>query len=59
MPGKHRLIVTVHMCLRIVGREGFMLELLADNEVRSAAAGNVVPFKGRLEDVTMSNEQAV
>ena len=46
--------------LRSVGRGGATLELLADNgEVRPAAIGNVIPFRGRLEDVATPSEQAV
>ena len=48
------------MFLKSVGQEGSTIELLANNgEVRSAAISNVIPFRGRLEDVTMPSEQAV
>ena len=46
--------------LRSVSQEGSMLELLVDNgEIRPAAIGNVIPFRGKLEDVAMPNEQVV
>ena len=48
------------MFLRSMGRGGSTLELMSDNgEVRPAAAGNVIPFRGRLEDIATPNEQAV
>ena len=48
------------MFLSSMGQEGSTLELLANNgEVRSAAIGNVIPFRGRLEDVATPSKQAV
>ena len=45
---------------RSVGKGGSTLELMSDNgEVRPAAVGNVIPLRGRLEDVAMPSEQAV
>ena len=43
-----------------IGKGGSTLELMSDNgEVRPAAVGNVIPFRGRLEEVAMPSEQAV
>ena len=48
------------MFLRSVGRGGSTLERMSDTgEVRPAAVGNVIPFRGRLEDVATTSEQAV
>ena len=45
------------MFLRSVGRGGATLELLSDTgQVRPAAIGNVIPFRGRLEDVATPEE---
>ena len=48
------------MFLCSVGKGGSTLELMSDNgEVRPVAVGNVIPFRGRLEDVAMPSKQAV
>ena len=46
--------------MRSVGKGGSTLELMADNgQVRPAAIGNVIPFRGRLEDVATHSKLAV